>query len=175
MKPIVSAIVILSLLAPPAMPAPPSSGYVHGDEVIYLGGSFPGVKDGTLGKLNTGSDLALVFEHAGGKAEIPYKLIRSFQYQEKLARRLGAVLTVAVVLLKHRRRRHIIQIAYYDREGESRAAVFEVSKDKALPVVAVLEARSPKPCPYNGPNIREDRTEEGQSCRIPPQVAFAQQ
>jgi hypothetical protein len=174
MKPILCSLLVFSLTGLPVAAALPATTIVEGEQVRYLGGSIAGVKENTIGRFDTSQSLALVFDSPEGHAEIPYKLIRAFQYEEKLARRLGVVATIAVVLVKHRQRRHLIKISYFDREGIPQAAVFEVSKDKATAIVAVLEARAPKPCPYNDRNIKEGRTDEGEACRIPPNFAFLQ-
>jgi hypothetical protein len=174
MKAFVTALLLFSLISPPVLAGPAGGSVVEGEQVRYIGGSIAGVKENTIGRFDTSQSIALAFEFSEGNAEIPYKLIRAFQYEEKLARRLGVVATIAVALVKHRQRRHIIKISYFDREGIPQAAVFEVSKDKATAVVAVLEARAPKPCPYNDRNIKEGRTDEGEACRIPPNFAFSQ-
>ena len=63
--------------------------------------------------------------------------------------------TIAVVLVKHRQRRHVIELFFQDTNGVSQVAMFELSKDRAAPVVAVLNARvPPRPAPAraSGPN-----------------------
>jgi hypothetical protein len=75
---------------------------------------------------------------------IPYADIQKFEYQEKLARHLGVILTIAVVMLKHRQRRHFIQITYMDANRKEQAAVFEIAKDDVLATKASIEARTRK-------------------------------
>ncbi|HWQ03334.1 MAG TPA: hypothetical protein VNL38_02540 [Candidatus Nitrosotenuis sp.] len=173
MKSFVIALLVSSLSAVPVGAASPFTSVVEGERVRYIGGSIPNLKANTVGRLDTTNILALKFESADGEVEIPYKLIRAFQYERRLARHLGVALTVAVALVKHRQRRHIIRISYFDAQGTPQAGVFEVSKDNAIAVVAVLQARAPKPCPRNERILPEGRTEEGQACRIPPQWAFS--
>jgi hypothetical protein len=134
------------LLAVPAL-----AGEIEGETVRYVGGSLPSLQEGTLGRLNLTSEEVLVFEHGGGKAEIPYKNIRYMRYSTPLARNLGALPTIVVGLLKRQKRKHILEIAYEVEGGAQNAAVFEVSKKRARSVNAVLNARAPRPCPIARP------------------------
>jgi hypothetical protein len=135
MRAIVVALLALGLAAPAA-----ASG-VEGSDVLYVGGTIHNVKEGTVGRLDTTVAQALVFEYGGNRLEIPYSSMQRFQYTQKLARRLGVVATVAVVMVKHRQRRHFIEVYFRDAAGVSQVAVFEVAKDRAAPTVAVLNAR----------------------------------
>src|SRR6185312_13742492 len=81
------------------------------------------------------------FNYEGGKVTIPYDKIESWKYDEVLARHLGVILTVAVVMLKHRQRKHLFQIQFKDDAGVTQSAVFEVGKEQPRSVVAVLQAR----------------------------------
>jgi hypothetical protein len=48
--------------------------------------------------------------------------------------------TTAVVLGKHRQRCHVIEL-YFRLDDTSQVAMFEISRARAAPVVAVLNAR----------------------------------
>lgn len=140
MRTVLAVLVALTLAAP----AFPSSGYVEGQQVIYVGGTVTGLKEGTMGRLDLTLEKGLVFESSGARYEIPYAQITSHRYSEQLARRLGVVATIAVVLLKHRRRRHFIEVNYRSDDGTPQVAIFEISKDAVQTVTAVLNARAPR-------------------------------
>jgi hypothetical protein len=120
---------------------------VEGMEALYVGGSVPQLTAGQRGRLNTTGPDALVFEYAGGTHAIPYASMQRFEYTVPLAKRLGAIPTLAMVLVRYRQRRHLVELQFRDAGGVTQAAVFEVSKDQARPVVAVLAARVPRPVP----------------------------
>ena len=149
MRAILVALLTLSLAAP-ALASP-----VEGSDVMYMGGSVSNVKEGTVGLLDLTAAQELVFEHGDHRVAIPYASIQRFQYSQRLARRLGVAATIAVVLVKHRQRRHVIELYFLDANGVNQVAMFELSKDRAAPVVAVLNARvPPRPAPAraSGPN-----------------------
>ena len=136
-----SLVAALAVLAPALAHA---SG-VEGTDVLYVGGSIPQLHAGQHGRLNTTLTDALVFEHSGGTFAIPYASMQRFEYTVPLARRMGALATFAVVLVRYRQRRHVVELNFRDQSGANQAAVFEVSKEQAKPVVAVLTARVPRP------------------------------
>ena len=140
MKAMVVALVIASL-ATPAMAA----NSIEGTDVMYLGGTVSNLKEETVGQLDTTVDRVLVFAHGDSRVEIPYASIQRFQYTQKLARRMGVAPTIAVVLVKRRQRRHVIELYFRDATGVNQVAMFELSKERAALVVAVLNARTPRP------------------------------
>lgn len=117
---------------------------VEDGQVMYVGGTVQSVKEGAFGKLDTTQEKTLTFESSGEKLVIPYARIDSFEYSEKLARHLGVVATVVVVLIKHRQRRHFFTIKYHDEKDVSQAVVFEVSKEAPRTLLAVLQTRASK-------------------------------
>jgi hypothetical protein len=127
--------------------APAFAARVDGTSVLYVGGSIAQPPEGRLGRLDITVTDALVFDYAGGTLSIPYGSMQRFEYTVPLARRLGGLATVAVVLVKYRQRRHIIEVQFRDSSGATQVMVFEVSKDRAKPVVAVLNAKVPRPAP----------------------------
>jgi hypothetical protein len=128
----------------------PAFGEVFVDEgqAAYIGGTLVNLKNETMGKLDTTQEKALSFNYDGGKVTIPYDRIESWKYNEVLARHLGVILTIAVVMLKHRQRKHLFQIQFKDDAGITQSAVFEVGKEQPRTVVAVLQARV-KGCSVN--------------------------
>ena len=139
---------VVTLLLVMALATPASPAWVEGDQVMYVGGTLPNFKSGCIGRLNTTPARELVFECAGERFEIPYEGVQRYEYSRKLARRIGAIPTVAVFLvLKRRQRRHFIEIAFKDGEGIAQSVVLEVSKNAPQIVLAVLRARAPRAIP----------------------------
>jgi len=122
----------------------PALAIVEGRSVLYIGGTVSGVTAGTTGAFDTTSADRLIFESAGVKVQIPYAEIRRFNVSEELARHMGVIATIAVVMLKYRRRRHFVEIEYRDANGDNQAAIFEVSKDMSKTIEVVLRARAPR-------------------------------
>jgi hypothetical protein len=131
--------------------------------VKYAGGTVPGVNIGTVGTLDTTAETSLTFDYAGKKLLIPYASIESFDHSETVARHLGVLPTIVVGLIKARQRRHFFRISYRDSHRDpsrsldsgandvAQVVVFEVSKQMALPLQAVLVARTSHvaPPPHN--------------------------
>lgn len=115
--------------------------FVDLGQAAYIGGTLTNIKAETMGKLDTTQEKFLAFNHEGGRAVIPYDKIESWKYDEVLARHLGVIATTVVVLLKHRQRRHMLQVQFKDDSGVTQSAVFEVAKEQPRVVVAVLQAR----------------------------------
>ncbi len=135
------ALLVALAMAAPALAFP--SAVVEGQQVMYVGGTVAGLKEGAMGRLDLTAEKGLVFESSGARHEIPYAQISSHNYTRKLARRMGAIATVAVVLVKRRQRRHFIEVNYRSDDGTPHVAIFEVSKDAVQTVTAVLNARAP--------------------------------
>src|SRR5258706_15033612 len=75
---------------------------VEDSQVMYVGGTSPGVNAGVVGRLDTASEAALIFEYSGSKLVIPYDTIQSFQYSKEVKRHLGVLAAIAVGLLTKR-------------------------------------------------------------------------
>ncbi|MGH9816281.1 MAG: hypothetical protein ACRD5F_04520 [Candidatus Acidiferrales bacterium] len=131
------ALLLVILLAIPA-----GAAIVEDQRVMYAGGSIAHMKPGAMGRLDVTDEKELIFDSAGGKLAIPYHDIRSFTYSRKLARRTGVLATAVVVLIKRRQRRHFIEVSFTGQEGTPQVAIFEVPKDAAQSVVAVLRTRA---------------------------------
>lgn len=138
-------LIVLFVLIAIALPAVA----VEDKEVAYVGGTAPNVKAGTIGRLDTAQETALVFEHGGGKFAIPYAKIESFNYSEERARRLGVLPFVATGLFKRMQRQHFVRITYRDGGETSGSVVFEIPKHMPKPLMAVLQARAPQACPLS--------------------------
>lgn len=147
MRQLVATVLIWALALPTAAVADTRRPlFTTSQNAFYVGGTVPDLKEFTTGRLRTDGETDLVFEHGGGRVLIPYQSIVSYKYTEELARRLGVVLTVAVVMLKRRQRRHIIEVTYKGQTDKTQVAIFEVPKDRALTMVAVLKTRATQAC-----------------------------
>jgi len=116
---------------------------VEDGQVMYLGGTAPGLKAGTMGQLDTTSDVALIFTQSASRLEIQYSSIQSFAYSSEVTRHLGVLPAIAVGLVRARKHRHFFRISYRDQNGVAQVAVFEVPKHMPLTLQAVLETRGP--------------------------------
>jgi hypothetical protein len=117
---------------------------VEDGQVMYLGGTAPGVNAGVVGKLDTTAEAALIFEYSGNKVEIPYAAIQSFEYSKEVTHHLGVLPAIAVGMFKMRRRGHFFRISYHDSKNVAQTVVFEVPKQMPRTLLAVLTTRSPQ-------------------------------
>jgi len=127
---------------------------VDDHQVMYVGGTTPGIAAGTVGSLDTTAETALIFEHAGSKLEIPYTAIESYEYSTEVTRHLGVLPAIAVGMVRIRKHRHYFRVSYHGADGMAQVAVFEVSKQMPRTLQAVLTARAAKaktcsPCVEN--------------------------
>jgi hypothetical protein len=119
----------------------------------YVGGTLPSATAGVVGRLDTTSEMSLVFLRAGNKVEIPYASIESYEYSKEVARHLGVLPMIAIGLVKMRQHRHFFRITYRaPGSAVPQVAIFEVPKHMPRTLRAVLDARAPhtdkscKPC-----------------------------
>ena len=119
---------------------------VEESQVMYVGGTAPAVTAGCVGRFDTTSDTALIFDCAKDKLVIPYAAIQSFDYSKEVTRHLGVLPAIGVGLLKMRRHQHFFRISYLDPQGTAQAAIFEVPKHMPRILQAVLETRAPRLC-----------------------------
>jgi hypothetical protein len=119
---------------------------VEDGQVMYTGGSVPGLNSGAVGRLDLSVEASLIFEHSGSRLAIPYAAIDSFEYSEEVTRHLGVLPAIGVGLIKARQHQHFFRISYRDGDGVSQVAIFEVSKHLPRALNAVLRERAPKAC-----------------------------
>jgi hypothetical protein len=117
---------------------------VEDGQVMYLGGTVPGVTVGVVGRLDMTAETALIFEYTGNKLEIPYAAVQSFEYSKEVTRHLGVLPAIAVGMFKMRRREHFFRISYRDSNNVAQAVVFEVPKHMPRTLLAVLSTRAPQ-------------------------------
>jgi hypothetical protein len=138
MKRLVALFLLLALSVP--------AGAIDDGQVLYVGGTVANLKSGVIGRLDTTSETNLSFDYSDGSVRIPYANVVSFWYQEELARHLGVLPAIAVGLVKARQRKHFLRITYRDSGSAEQVALFEVSKQMAPTLLAVLHARAPQSC-----------------------------
>ncbi|MGB8759963.1 MAG: hypothetical protein WCD01_03660, partial [Candidatus Sulfotelmatobacter sp.] len=73
---------------------------VDDGQVMYAGGTVPGLPAGAVGRLDTTSEESLTFEYSGTQVLIPYSQIESFEYSTEVTRHLGVMPAIAVGLIK---------------------------------------------------------------------------
>lgn len=137
---------------------------VEDGQVVYLGGTVPGVNVGVVGRLDTTAETALIFEYSGNKVEIPYAAIQSFEYSKDVAHHLGVLPAIAVGMFKMRRHGHFFRISYHDSNNVAQAVVFEVSKRMPRTLLAVLTTRAPQASQPEPPHAGR----KAQAPRVPP-------
>src|SRR5262245_34200669 len=79
---------------------------VRGDGIVYIGGTWPSLKEKTEGKLDLDSKDKAIFTSKNGNFEIPYSSIGSIEYGQKAGRRVGVALAVSPVALLSKKRKH---------------------------------------------------------------------
>jgi hypothetical protein len=125
---------------------PLTTSAVEGGQVMYVGGTVVTLKEGISGKLDTSSQTVLSFDYSGGNLVIPFEMIDSYEYSQRVARHLGVLPASAVGLVKRRQRRHFFRISYHDESKVSQVAIFEVSKEMPHTLLAILQVRAPQGC-----------------------------
>ena len=81
---------------------------MDGPEAQYVNGTAPGVKDGSIGTVDTTIATALEFHAGGAGFSIPYAGVQVYKYCEENRFRLGVLPAVAVGILKARSKRHTV-------------------------------------------------------------------
>lgn len=125
---------------------------VEGNQVLYMGGTPTVVQSGDMGKLDTTSQAALIFDSSGKQVPISYDAIDSFEYSRELTHHLGVLPAIAVGIVRVRKHRHYYRISYHTPDNVAQVVVFEIPKQMPRMLDAVLKARSPqarnmcKPC-----------------------------
>lgn len=128
---------------------------IEDGQVLYVGGTVPGVTAGEVGRVDLTSDTSLVFERGTTKLTIPYVEIESYLYTREVTRHLGVLPAIGVGLLRMRQHRHFFRISY-QHDNVSQVAVFEVPKQMPRTLQAVLQTRAPRKCPLPACVARQD-------------------
>lgn len=150
MRKAVALFVIGSILSPSILLAA-----VRGKEVMYVGGTIPGLPEATKGYLDTSDEKMLRFTSPKGGFEIPYDRITSLEYGQKAGRRLGVALAITVWALFSKKRKHFTTIGFTDDNDQPHGVVLELPKGTPRVVIAIIEARSGVRCDYESEEARK--------------------
>ena len=146
----VALILILAFVGLPLAEASVGSG-----EAMYVGGTIAGLPEATMGRLDTKSDKALVFESPKGRFEIAYENVTSLEYGQKAGRRLGVALTITIWALLSKKRKHFLTIGFTDENEKPQGVVLEIPKGTAKTFITILEVRSGKKVEYESEEAKK--------------------
>ena len=124
-------------------------------EAMYIGGTIPNLPEGTIGQLDSSSDKHFVFNSPKGGFKIPYEDITSLEYGQKAGRRLGVAITLTILALLSKKRKHFLTIGYTDENDKPQGVVIEVPKGTAKSFITILEVRSGKKVEYESEEARK--------------------
>jgi len=116
---------------------------VDAGQVAYVNGTVAAIAPGSIGVLDTSAPAQLAFKTGGSSLAIAYDKIQSVSYKTEVAHHLGVLAAIAVGLVRHRERKHLISITYMDEAGVTQTVLFEVSKEQPEFLVPMLRARVP--------------------------------
>lgn len=133
---------VLVVLLTLAMAIP--SFALEGSEVAYAGGTISQLKEGAAGSLDMTSSTGLVFNYSGGRLEIPYGRIESYEQTQEVAVHLGVAPAIVVGILKQRRRNHYVRFTFRDGGNQPQVAIFEVAKTLPMVLTPTLLAKAPQ-------------------------------
>jgi len=119
---------------------------VDDESARYEGGTTVGLTPGIIGRFDTTSPAALIFQSSAGRITIPYAAISSFQYSRDVKHHLGVLPAIAIGLIKHRQHQHFFRISYRDEQNQPQVVIFEVAKHMPRALEAVLKAKAPQAC-----------------------------
>ena len=119
---------------------------VENGQVMYVGGTVTTVKEGAIGKFITTSPTALTFESSGTQLVIPFGKIDSYESSQQLARHLGVFPAIATGLVRHRQKKHFLQIVFKGEDNTPQVVAFEVPKEMPSTLLAILQVRAPWGC-----------------------------
>jgi hypothetical protein len=117
------------------------------EKAMYVGGTITArVPEKTEGVLDTTNPEKLIFiaDKGKGVAELPYKMIDSFEYGQKASHRIKTAIFLTPWSLFSKKRRHYLSLLWKDEQGNDQGVVLELGKDLLRPTVLILEARTGK-------------------------------
>ncbi len=150
MKRTVAAVLCFLFLIEPVMWAGLGS-----EKAMYVGGTVSSLKEGTEGTASAKDEKVFVFQHAGGKLEVPYDRINDLEYGQKAGRRVGVAIAVTWVALFSKKRKHFLTLGFKDENDKQQAAVFELGKNIVRVTLASLEARTGRKVDYEDDEARK--------------------
>jgi hypothetical protein len=125
------------------------------DKTMYVGGTVTSVKEGSEGLSTAKDEKVFIFNHSGGKLEIPYDRVNDLEYGQKAGRRLGVAIAVTWVALFSKKRKHFLTVGFTDDNGKQQAAVFELGKNVVRVTLASLEARTGRKIEFEDDEARK--------------------
>jgi hypothetical protein len=128
---------------------------VRGKAAKYVGGTLTGLAENTDGTFELGDTAAVFKAKKGATIAIPYKQIDSLEYGQKAGRRLGLALTVSILFIFSKKRKHFLTINFDDEAGKKQGAVFELSKGIVRGTLTTLETQSGKKVEYESDEARK--------------------
>ena len=128
---------------------------VRGKAAKYVGGTITELAENTDGTFELGDAAAVFKAKKGATIAIPYKQIDSLEYGQKAGRRLGLALTVSILFIFSKKRKHFLTINFDDEAGKKQGAVFELSKGIVRETLTTLETQSGKKVEYESVEARK--------------------
>jgi len=113
----------------------------------YMGGSSPGVKDGTEGPIDLKDAGSLYWQADNGnegRISFAWSAVTEMEYGQKVSRRWRSAILLSPLALFSKARKHFMTIAYKDALNKEQAVVFEFDKDGIRQAMAILKARTGK-------------------------------
>ena len=132
---------------------------IDGKKAMYVGGTVPGLPENVEGRLDTSSELALVFipdKKGIAPASIAWGAITDLEYGQKAGRRVGVAVAVSPLALFSKKRNHYLTMAYLNATtGKEEACVLELGKDIVRTTLKIIETRSGKPLKFQDDEARK--------------------
>jgi len=128
---------------------------VRGKAAKYVGGTITELAENTDCTFELGDAAAVFKAKRGATIAIPYKQIDSLEYGQKAGRRLGLALTVSILFIFSKKRKHFLTINFDDEAGKKQGAVFELSKGIVRETLTTLETQSGKKVEYESDEARK--------------------
>ena len=128
---------------------------VRSKSAKYVGGTLTGLAENTDGTFELGDAAAVFKAKKGATIAISYKQIDSLEYGQKAGRRLGLALTVSILFIFSKKRKHFLTINFDDEAGKKQGAVFELSKGIVRETLTTLETQSGKKVEYESDEARK--------------------
>jgi hypothetical protein len=111
-------------------------------KAVYVGGTLNQIKSGQNGQMVLNQTDILTYATPKLTVEVPYTMVRSIEYGQKVDRRYLEALLISPVFLLSKKRDHFLTIHYRDAEGHDQAMVLRLPKSSVRPTLASLEART---------------------------------
>ncbi|MGD1106147.1 MAG: hypothetical protein ABR865_03820 [Terracidiphilus sp.] len=119
---------------------------LEGEDITYVSGTAQNVNEGTVGRVDTSSAVALEFHSGAGKFSIPYTRITTYQCREESKYHLGVLPAIAVGLFAPWAKLHFVTITWHGERDTAEVATLELSKSSSEALLALLRARATGAC-----------------------------